>query len=205
MNGGPSELGSLSAQLRYVYNSYRTALLNRKYYGYRLLLHQRYNFAMEIAIAVGATGSAGVASLAIWGTLTGHYAWLVVSGLATVLGVVKPILNMSAAVERYSKLYAGYGGLYLDLKSIVEDIEVSRSIPSGILQRYADIRKKTNELSGLDDPKPSRAKIKELQVEVNEEIPPEGLWLPPEEGAIGFEPGRKSPEKIKASHEVHNS
>lgn len=178
MTGSGNGFTSTAAQLRYIYNSYRTALLNRKYYGRRLLIHQRYNFLMEVAIAVGATGSAGVASLAIWGTLTGQYAWLVISGLATVLGVVKPILQTSAKIENYSKLYVGHGGIYLDLKAIVEDIEVSRSIPPSILQQYADLRKKTNDLRGLDDPRPSITTIKRLQTEVNEEIPPESLWFP---------------------------
>jgi len=143
ITGSDGGLDSINAQLRYIYNSYRTALLNQKYYGHRLL-------------------------------------WLAISGLATVLGVVKPILNLSGKIETYSKLYAGYSGIRLDLKGIVEDIEVSRSIPSSVLQRYGDIRKKTSDLGGLDDPRPDRGKIKQLQVEVNEEIPPESLWFPSE-------------------------
>jgi hypothetical protein len=178
MTSSEHEPTSLTDRLRYIYDSYRTALLNRKYYGHRLFIHQRYNMFMEIAIAVGATGSAGVASLAIWGTLTGQYAWLVISGLATVLGVVKPVLQISAKIENYSKLCVGYGGIYLDFKAIVEDINVSRSIPPSIHQQYADIRKKTNDLRGLDDPRPSRRTIKKLQTEVNVDIPPESLWYP---------------------------
>jgi hypothetical protein len=119
MNEPALGVESVLTQLRYIYNSYRTALLNRKYYGSRLVLSQRYNSVMEIAIAVGAAGSGGVAGLAVWGTITGQYAWLWISGIATVLGVVKPILQIGAKIENYTKLYSGYSNVYLELKSVV--------------------------------------------------------------------------------------
>jgi hypothetical protein len=67
MNEPALGVESLRTQLRYIYNSYRTALLNRKYYRSRLVLFQRYNSVMEVAIAVGAAGSGGVAGLAVLG------------------------------------------------------------------------------------------------------------------------------------------
>jgi hypothetical protein len=48
----------------------------------------------EVLIAIGAAGSGGVAGVAIWGYITGQYAWLSISSIATVLGVVKPILQV---------------------------------------------------------------------------------------------------------------
>ncbi len=178
MNEPALGVESIRTQLRYIYNSYRTALLNRKYYGSRLVLFQRYNSIMEIAIAVGAAGSGGVAGLAIWGTITGQYAWLWISGIATVLGVVKPILQIGAKIENYTKLYSGYSNVYLELKSVVEDIEVSRSIPPKLTERYDSIRKRITDLGGLDDPRPNNGLIKKLQTQVNQEIPPESLWVP---------------------------
>ena len=45
-------------RLKYIYNSYRTALLNQKYFWEKLREFQRYNSAMEIAIAIGTTSGA---------------------------------------------------------------------------------------------------------------------------------------------------
>jgi hypothetical protein len=145
---------SVKTQLRYIYNSYRTSLLNRKYYGHRLTVFQSYNTVAEIFIAIGAAGSGGVAGLAIWGSITGQYAWLSISGIATVLGVIKPVLHFGRQIENYTKLYAGYSNVYLELRSIVEDIEVSKSLPSKLADKYESIRKRISELGGLDDPKP---------------------------------------------------
>lgn len=171
-------VGSTKAQLKYIYNSYRTSLLNRKYYGQRLTIFQRYNTIMEILIAIGAAGSGGVAGLAIWGSITGQYAWLFISGIATVLGVVKPILQFGRHIENYTKLYAGHSNVYLDLKSVVEDIEISKSLPPKIADKYDTIRQRIAELGGLDDPTPDKALILSIQRQVNEEIPPESLWFP---------------------------
>jgi hypothetical protein len=81
-------------------------------------------------------------------------------------------------IENYTQLYSGYSNVYLELKSVVEDIEVSRSIPQKLTERYDSIRKRITDLGGLDDPRPDNGLIKKLQAQVNQEIPPESLWVP---------------------------
>ena len=179
MTGEGDAADTTRTQLRYIYDSYRTAFLNRKYYGHRLTAFQGYNTATEILIAIGTAGSGGVAGLAIWGSITGQYVWLWISGVATVLGVVKPILQIGKQIENYTKLYAGHSNVYLDLKAVVEDIEVSKGLPPKLADKYESIRKRIAELGGLDDPKPNKKLIITLQNQVNEEIPSEGLWVPP--------------------------
>ena len=132
----------------------------------------------EVLIAIRAAGSGGVAGVAIWGSITGQYAWLSISGIATVLGVVKSILQVGRQIENYTKLYAGHSNVYLDFKSIVEDIEVSKGLPPKLADKYESIRKRIAELGGLDDPKPNKKLILTLQSQVNEEIPAEDLWVP---------------------------
>jgi hypothetical protein len=133
---------------------------------------------MELAIAVGATGSGGVAGLAIWGTISGQYMWLTISGVATILSVVKPVLQFGKDIEKYTKLYAGHSTIYMELRSIVEDVERDKSISKNVEGRYEAIRKQAAELGGQDDPRRDEALIKRLQSIVNEEIPPESLWMP---------------------------
>jgi hypothetical protein len=175
---GIDDLDPLRVQLRYIYNAYRTGLLNKKYYGEKLVNCQRYNLYMELAIALGATGSGGVAGLAIWGTITGKFAWLVISGVATVLSVIKPVMQLGKEIEKYTKLYSGHTTIYLELKSIVEDIERSKSVTTKIEDRYETIRTQAKELGGLDDPRQNEGLVRKLQGEVNLEIPQERLWVP---------------------------
>ncbi len=178
MSNIPNNNVNIETQLRYIYNSFRTALLNKKYYGEKLSNYQKYNLAMELAIAIGAGSSGGIAGLAIWGTLSGQYAWLTISGLATALSVIKPILQTGKHIERYTTLHAGHSNVYLDLKSIVEDIETSRCVPTELASQYHAIRKRIVELGGLDDPRPDKSLIIKLQAQVNREILPESLWVP---------------------------
>lgn len=173
-----NEVDALRVQLRQIYNTYRTALLNRKYYGHKLSRYQDYNFYTEIAIAIGATGSGGIAGLAIWGTITGKFAWLTISGGATVLSVIKPVLQFGKQIEKYTKLNTGHTSIYLELKAIVEDIERSRSVPRKLEDKYSSIRLLIKELGGLDDPRQNDVLIRSLQSKVNEEIRPEDLWMP---------------------------
>src|SRR5215470_9919088 len=74
-----------------VYNEYRTALLNVKYYGHKLRWAERANLFCELAIGVVSAAS-GVSGWAIWGTGAGKYIWSIVAGAAALSAVVKPIL-----------------------------------------------------------------------------------------------------------------
>jgi len=165
-------------QLEYIYDAYRTSALSRTYYGIKLARYRRCNFWIEIAIAIGATGSGGIAGLAVWGTLPGNYVWLVVSGISTALAVVKPILQLAARIENYTKLYAGYTSIYLELKDIAEEISIYHMISEKTEERYRGSRQLLRELAPLVDPNPSKPLIRKLQEQINGQIPADGLWMP---------------------------
>jgi hypothetical protein len=61
---------------------------------------------------------------------------------------------------------------------MAEDIEVSRSVPPKLAEKYESIKTRISELGGLDDPRPDKKLIIRLQTQVNEEIPLETLWFP---------------------------
>src|SRR5689334_15071289 len=94
----------LVAHLDEIYSTYRTAALNKAYYGGMLSRYQRRNTIFEIAIAVGATSS-GVSGLALWSQPYGKATWGVITAISSLLAVAKPILQMNKKVERYSKLF----------------------------------------------------------------------------------------------------
>ena len=166
-------------QLQYIYDAYRDAALNRLYYGVKLARYRRFNFWIEIAIAIGAAGSSGgIAGLAVWGTLPGNYAWLAISGIATVLAVLKPVIQLANRIENYTKLYAGYTNIFLELEEIVEEIGVAHAITEKTRDRYVRSRQLLRELAPLAEPSRSKQLIAKLQEQVNRDIPPESLWTP---------------------------
>jgi hypothetical protein len=177
-SSGTRDVESRRVQLRQIYDTYRTALLNRKYYAYELSKQQNRNTCFEIIVAVGATGSGGIAGLAVWKLTPGFYVWIFISGTAAVLSVTKPILQLGKRIEEYTKLYTGYTSVYLELKTIVEDIEVLRYIPPKVEDKYLSIRVLMKELGVLNKPKQDDKLILRFQSQVNKEIPPENLWMP---------------------------
>jgi hypothetical protein len=165
-------------QLQYIYDAYRDAALYRLYYGLKLARYRQLNFWVEIAIAISATGSGGIAGLAVWGTIAGSYAWLVISGLAAVLALIKPVLQLGGRIENYTKLYAGYTNIFLELKDTVEDIAVEHGISDKTREGYVGSRQLLRELAPLADPSRSQRLMKKLHDHINREIPPESLWVP---------------------------
>ncbi len=163
--------------LDYVYDSYRSALLGRLYYGRKLRRYRFWNAVLDILVAVGATGS-GVTGLALFTAGAGREVlpWLLAA--STVLGVAKPILNLGKAIETYAQLFTGHSAIYFDLRALVEDIAIRRAVPEDLLDRYAALRRRAAELAALHDAAEDHALIRRLTASVNTEIPANTLWYP---------------------------
>jgi hypothetical protein len=167
----------LPLKLNRLYDDYRTALYNRKYYGCLLQKYRRWNFLFEVAIAIASSSAIG--SWLIWrSTDFGQNVWALISGITAVLAVVKPFLEFPKQIERYSKLFAGHGDVFHDLDAIVREVESERGFTSKINKKYAETLGRIKELAVDDDPQQDMALARRIQEEVNREIPPEELWNP---------------------------
>ena len=166
----------LEGQLSVVYDLYRDALLNRKYYGDRLAAYQRWNTLVELVVALGT--SAGVGGLVFWQTDFGRIAWATVAGAAVVIGVVKTVLQLSQKIERYSKLYTSHSVSYAELDRLVSQIRAHQGITDQILDSFFDTQRKFHLLASEDDPHPSSRLALKYYNKINEEIPPEYFWMP---------------------------
>lgn len=173
-----TNLDDLRELLRQLYDAYRTALLNKKYYSHQLTKLRRLDLYMEVAIAIGGAGSGGVAGLAVWGSINGRYAWLSISAAAAVLSVIKPLLQLGKQIEKYAKLYSGYTGAYFELKALVDEIKRTTASPHNFEDKYKSMMQTFKELDALDESPSDKSLIGILEGDVNREIPPEILWMP---------------------------
>jgi hypothetical protein len=89
-----------------VYNELRTARLNVKYLQAKLRTLKNTNLGYEIVLAI-ATSSA-VAGFSFWQEAAGKAIWAGIGVVATLLSVVKPILNLPATLRRKQELLASY-------------------------------------------------------------------------------------------------
>jgi len=163
--------------VRAVYNTYRTELMNRNYYGNRLAATRRASAALDIALAVGTSSAIG--AWALWRTSVGEIIWPVLSGVAALLAAVKPFLHLPAKTERYTSLFAGHGAVFHDLQAIVVEIERIGDYTKAISAKYNAVLERAKALSPNDDPCPRRRLLKRCYDEVNHQLPVTGFWWPP--------------------------
>src|ERR1700722_6185071 len=127
-----SSVKKVNAQLGVIYDTYRTALLNKLYYGARLESYRKINMWVEILIAIGATTS-GVSGFALWKIEPyGPIVWGAFAGLVAVLAIAKPFLQFSKAIERYTKLHTGHLYNSLALYQLVANIRREQALTKEI-------------------------------------------------------------------------
>jgi hypothetical protein len=168
--------GILRSNLEVIYDLYRKALFNRKYYGDRLSAIQKHNTVIEIVIALGT--AAGVGGLVFWEGATGQIAWGTIAGLAVMLNVIRPVIQWPKKIELYSKLFASYSAMYGELGSVVSEIRTTRKLSPENLKTYSDAQLHAAWLSVDDDPRPSSKLLERYYKDVNDEIPFGDLWVP---------------------------
>src|SRR2546429_8083570 len=123
----PSNQQQFSEQLDEIYDAYRTASMNHKYYANRLASFSKWNSLYEVTLAVGSSTSA-VAAWPIWNTQNGKLLWAAFTGVVGLFVVLKPFLRLSQKVEQYSQLYFGYKELYQDLKRLVYTLKIKKTL-----------------------------------------------------------------------------
>jgi hypothetical protein len=166
-----------TGRLKQIYNAYRNALLNRKYYGCQLDLYRKLNRTTDVILAIF-TPTTAVAGWAVWKTETGATLWAWIAGGTAILALLKPFLDWPKDIDRYSRLHAEHTVLYYTFKQLVEDIETEEKITPDIEKRFLDARERYAQLSKDDDVKPRKRLARRCEQEVLREIPADRLWVP---------------------------
>lgn len=174
----PVDYEALRAELGVMYDTYRNAAMNEKYYANRLTHLTNWNRYYEIALAIGT--STAIAAWAIWdinSLAKGFRA--VFSAVITLLAIIKPFLKMPEDIEKYSTLHTGYRALYLNLNSIVSTIRRKSTVTSEVQQLFDAAQNQYRSLALNDAVSINQKILEQCQQQVIREIPVESLWYPP--------------------------
>lgn len=174
--GQTREAEMLAGRVRHVYDQYRTAIMNSKYYGELLEKFKKRNTIVEIVMAIMAPGAIG--AWAIWKEFPWDWLWRLLAASAALLAVLKPILDFQRQIERYSKLWAKYTDLTNDYATIVAEIQVNHAVSAELERRIGTADTRHAELSSEDDPVPEPKRLLEKMEEVKEQVPADSLWVP---------------------------
>lgn len=165
-------------RLTQIYDAYRSALLNKKYYGCQLDFYRKLNRSVEIVLAIATPSTVG--GWAIWHTHTGQTIWAVLAAVVALVAALKPVFDWPKDIDRYSRLHAEHTVQFYTLKQLVEDIAIEKKITPEMERRFLDTRERHAQLSRDDDVKPLKRLARRCEREVKAEIPADRLWVPNE-------------------------
>jgi len=99
-----------------IYDEYRTARLNVKINEYQLANYKRWNFWIEFILAL--TASSSVASFWFWQSATGQAAWKCLFVVTAILAVLKPMLDLSGKIQKFSEILTDFKSLEHDFHKL---------------------------------------------------------------------------------------
>lgn len=156
----------------------RTSRLNEKYYGWRLHQLQRKNLCMELAIALGTSGT--LMALPVFGNPIGKAVAISLASIAAILGVAKPFLGFASKIEQASKLWIGHGAIFNGTQRLRRRLVEKGEFDDGMTESLLALHDQADALCPLDDPHPDTKALSRMQDEVEVEMPGKNLWCPPE-------------------------
>jgi hypothetical protein len=161
-----------------VYDLYKTARLNVKYYATQLNKVERVNFIIELIIAISAPTSA-VTGIWLLKTDAGQEVWKYIAALAAFAAVLKPLLRLPHKIKNMEQSLSGYRALEYDVEQIVNKIKVERVYSKSSKAMLDDAQKKKKSLV-CNPPENNQNKklIEHLYSEVNQELPMESFFVP---------------------------
>jgi hypothetical protein len=163
-----------------IYDNYRTARLNVKYYSCRLAVHERWNTAFEIIIAVAAPSSV-ISGMWFLKNNTGLELWKWVSAAAAIAGFLKPFLKFGHKIKFYEQTLSGYRSLEYDLYEIILKIRDEGTYSPASKKLFESAMKKKKTLV-TNPPETTQVKklIEKLEQEVLNELPTTSFYFPEE-------------------------
>jgi hypothetical protein len=167
-----------------VYNLYRTARLNVRYYEERLGRITLYNNVIEWIIAVATPTTALGAFLhdsPLLDNGIGSISWQIVAGLAAFLTSIKQYFQFPKKIGKMEHALSAYRALEFDLEQIVLKIKKERTYSKISMQMFDEAQKKKGKLV-CDPPENKQDKklIQKMTDEVLEKLPLEFFYEPEE-------------------------
>ena len=162
-----------------VYDEFRTARLNVRYYESQLKKLSTWNSFTEWILAVSA--SSGVAGLWFWENEIGGFAWKVLGAFTVFLAVGRPILNLTKKINKTSEMLSAYKELDHDFNKLKIKISTHKKYDEPLKDVFEDLlEKKGDIIKRYTDEYINDKLIIKCTQRVNEELPVDRFYIPKE-------------------------
>lgn len=161
-----------------VYDRFRSARLNVKYYSVRLHRLVCTSKAFDIILAITAPSSA-FTGLFLFDTKIGAVAWKWLIVVSAAIAVVKPILRLGDTISKFEKYLTGHRSCFLDLDNLKLEISQKRIYNKEMQSTFKDIQKKLKTLfESCPDLRENKRLKRRLTREVIREYPVDSFYIP---------------------------
>ena len=162
-----------------VYDEYRTAKLNVKYYSYKLLRATKCNFIGELLLAISSSSSIG--GLWLFESWLDGFLWKALGTVAAFLAVYRTVAKPSENIRKLEQRVTAYRSMEFDLERLSRNISDNKNYDEGMKRQFNSImnRKQAFVLSYVD-PETDDDLHEKCTAEVNRELPAENFFIPKE-------------------------
>ena len=159
-----------------VYGQYRTARFNAHYYEKRLTILKRWNFTIELFIALSVPTIAG---LWVWSTTIGSISWQLLTAVAAILAIVKPLLGLTNKIQGNSEVLTKWRVLDGEFQKLTMSISQYRRYDETMRDQFLKLLEtKTTIKEPHEEP---RSRLSQNCFEqVTKELPSEDFFIPEE-------------------------
>ena len=162
-----------------VYDEFRTARLNVRYYEMQLSSLRHNNFLIELVLALSV--SFGVAGLWLWETVVGGVIWKVLVSVAAFLAVVKPLVRLSDQVQRKSDILTSWRLLDDALRQLTILIKENGKYDDEMRNRFHALMETKSAIIKYEPPEKIDEKLRtKCFQQVNHELPFGNFFVPEE-------------------------
>lgn len=161
-------------ELTRLFDLYRLAELNRRYYGLRGAFFERLQSGFLVAAAVLSAFALGLL-LATPGETTNYIA-AALAGFSAVLTTVTQYFKWDEQARRFYFLHHSYGHLFSQSEALMTDIRRTGEVTERQIGASNFLHDSFGRIEVLDEPEPNRKLIDKLEAEVNTAFPNDYIW-----------------------------
>jgi hypothetical protein len=162
-----------------VYDEYRTARFNVRYYERQLRSLRWKNLSIEVVIALSV--SSGVAGLWLWETAVGGIIWKALVTLAAFIAVVKPLVKFSDQIQQKSETLTSWRLLDDGLRQLIILVRQCRKYDEEMQNRFLTLIQTKSTIVQREPPESVDERLRRRCFEqVNQELPSDKFFVPEE-------------------------
>src|SRR3982750_1764096 len=159
-------------ELNRLFNLFRLANLNLRYYGCRGERYERYAWRLDMVATI--TSAIALFVLLISEVSYIRFIGAGLAGIAAICTAVAPVTGWPAKAKRFSILHALYSHLFAQVESVMTQVRRDGLTPE-ILGASKQVHESYRQLHAMDEMEPDQDLIDREDKKVREAFPPEYL------------------------------